>query len=106
MKTPDGVEYWLDNSGYGWQWKTAGSTSKLLGGIFLSIEDAKNAFKGLCSTRSDDKLRLKYEPTPLEELDILTKKDELLGFANKHNIEVPAGLSRPTQIKKMLKASL
>lgn len=106
MTTPDGVNYTLDSSGYGWKWTSAGSVPKMIGGVYLSIQDAKNAFISLCSTRNNDKLRLKYEPTLLEELDVLTRKQELLDFAEKNGIHVPAGLSRPTQIKKMLKEAL
>ena len=106
LSTPTGVLYELVRGSYGYEWKTDGKTAKLMSGTFLTIDDAKFAGMRYCSTLSDDKQRLKYEPTLIEELDMLTKKDDLLNFAEKCNMQVPPALSRPTQIKKMLKDAI
>lgn len=106
QETPTGAVYTLRKVPYGYQWSTTGTPAKTLSGLFVELNDAKRAFGQYLSVLSDDKQRLKYEPTPEEELDVLTKKHELVAFASKYGIEIPPALSRPTQIKKMLKDAL
>ena len=106
LESPTGALYELHKVPYGYQWVSKGSTSKSLSGLFVELNDALRAADRLKNSFGDEKARLKYEPTPQEELDKLTKKEELLHFAKLHNIEVPPALSRPTQIKKMLKEEL
>jgi hypothetical protein len=44
--------------------------------------------------------------TVLEQLEVITKKDDLLSFAKEHNIEVPEDVKTPLGIKKLLKEKL
>lgn len=106
IETIEGTKYSLVKSSYGFEWTGVGQKSKLLSGTFLNIGDALLASKRYISSLGDDKQRLKYSPTEVEELDILTRKKELLDFAEKHGISVPPALTKPTQIKKMIRDNL
>lgn len=88
-----------------YRWKAhQGSLHSSLDQGFVYRNDAKNAMKHYDKVILDK--GYKDESTTLEKLDILTKKDELVSFAKTQGIDVPPGLTKPTQIKKMIKAEL
>lgn len=99
----------LEFNGYGYRW-TGKSVPVRLQGLWLSPIDANNAaieYQSQITKKAEKKaLLVNYERTDLEELDILTRKDELLSFANSRGIDVPQDKKNPSSIKAFVKKSL
>jgi len=47
-----------------------------------------------------------YTLTPLEQLEVYTRKTELIPFADSLGIELPDNMSNPAQIKKFIRVEL
>ena len=95
IKADNGTEYELGFDGLHY-WHRNGATAKLLQGHFSSSRTAMDAMRkyNVSLTQS-----IVYTDKDLEDL---TKKDELLGYAQKANIEVPEKHKTAGAIKKFL----
>lgn len=102
--TQKGSVFTLEFDGlYRWK-RSEGALPANLKQAFVFKGDAINAV--MHYDHNIEKEGYKDESTSLEKLDVLTKGDELRAFAKTHGIEVPAGLTKPMQMKKMIKAEL
>ena len=89
-----------------YHFSSKGTTPKELLGGFMGLRDALTQFD-----KYNHRLSLSTEVERVEisddcVLESLNTKVELLSYATKYNISVPAGLSNPKQIKKLLKAEV
>ena len=95
--------------GYGYRWKGA-NVPEALRGMWTDPIAAKSVAQSYLigyHKRKERKAQLvNPERTPLEDLNVLTRKAELLEFAVKHNIEVGADKKNPSQIKAYIKKVL
>lgn len=94
--TVTGAEYTLEKANGGWQWKGKGVLPKKLDGIFSTKHVAFRAFNGY-----DGGLVI-HPNTGADELEALTKKADLLGYAINKGIEIPDEIKQPAAIKKYL----
>lgn len=97
-----GSEYELLFVEQGYKWKGINVPVRMQG-IFTGPDDALRAFKIYDANLEEKKV---YQSTDLEHLDILTKKSELIEFAEKLGIEVDSELKIATSIKKNIKEQL
>ncbi len=102
--TKNGKKYTLRlrDGDYFYRWYGDGELPKLLRGGFLDVAQAERAMKVYLST-VDAKKALR---TPLTDLEKISKKKDLLEFADKHSISVPDDLKIPSQIKKHIQQEL
>lgn len=92
-----GTEYTLNYDGL-YFWSREGSLPKMLEGKYSSHVEAQSAFNRYNSTLMEETSEVNGE----EELDSLSKKVDLLQWAEKRHIDVPAKLLQPAAIKKFL----
>ncbi len=82
-----------------------GAIPRELSGVFTKEQHAKNAIACYVAS-APEKVDYTPEITPLIALDMLTKKDMLLEFAEEMDIVVPSSMKQPASIKKYLKEQL
>jgi len=92
----NGTEYELGYRG-SYFWHRSGATAEALQGRFTRIRDAMDAMHKYNASLAQE---IVYSDKELEEL---TKKSELLGYAERNNIEVPSKHKTAGAIKKFLK---
>lgn len=91
----NGTEYELQYDGF-YYWHRSGAVHESLKGSFMSPTDALNRMRKYNAS-------LKQEVIYSEgELDSLNKKAELLGYAEKNDIEIPSEHKSVGAIKKFL----
>lgn len=99
----------LEFTGYGYKW-VGKSVPKSMQGLWLNPEEAVQASKSFekeLAAKAEHKAKhVNAEITDLEQLDILTRKHELLDFAESRGLEVPSDIKQPSKIKKLLKETL
>jgi hypothetical protein len=87
-------------------WKGSGNMHHRISGGYLTKPDAMIAMQQYDDFFLNKKERIEIESTPLIELDKLSKKLDLLEFASQHGIHVPNALTKPVQIKRLIKDNL
>lgn len=99
----------LKFNGYGYVWEGP-SVPSCMKGLWTSIPEAELASKsyreGLEEKAERKKEIVNWERTPLEELELVSRKAALLEFAEEHGIEVPKDKKSPAAIKSFIKKTL
>lgn len=110
MKTKANSEFHIKDLGDRVEMTTVLFTG-LIEGISYLAKEGYDIMIDSCVVRGTMYIVSAYKPKKEEEiieeiqesLDDLTKKDELLEYANNNNIVIPDDLKLPSQIKKYLK---
>lgn len=89
-----------------YHWVGSGISHPRISGGFLTKPDAMEAMQQYNDFFLEKKERIEIESTPLIELDKLSKKVDLVEFAKEYDIHVPNALTKPTQIKRLIKDNL
>lgn len=95
--TVDGTEYTLEFDGM-YKWTRKGSIANALKSSYTSPIEAEMAFNIYNSSLEFQANKLSGE----ENLEELSSKKDLLGYAEAKGIEVPEKLKQPSAIKKFL----
>lgn len=99
----------LEYDGYGYRW-VGHNVPQNLRGLWLGPIEAhtaaQNYLKGYFKRKENKAKKVNPPRSPLVDLDLLSKKDHLLEFAELHEIEVPEDKKAPASIKAYIKKTL
>jgi hypothetical protein len=96
-KAPSGTEYTLEYDGL-YRWSREGTIAGELKGAFSAPSNALEAFERYCALSAPEKSSVGGS----ESLESLSKKHDLLKWAEEKEVEVPETLKQPSAIKKFL----
>lgn len=104
-----GTPLLLKFNGFGYVWEGSSIPNELKG-LWTSKPEAEMAARGYKKQLEEKAERKKeiinWERTPLEELNLLSRKADLLDFAMGSGINVPEDKKSPAAIKSFIKKTL
>ena len=106
LEAKNGSKFTLEYDGNKLYHFCGGIIPREMQGSFTAPYQALTQFKIFDGRIKELKHKKEEFKSEIEELELLSKKDDLVFFSQKEGIELPEGMSQPAAIKKFLKAEL